>query len=440
LPFAVGVLELPIFSQGSFPGMSSRSFRISSLLLALLCAGQFSAMAELQFVRTATGGRELRISFTNVSFPDCARNNVYDINPIINGDNLYAPDLVRNGDRWHCYYGGWKTLGQSYDRIYLGISTDLDPKGPWTEQMIISNGTYLHVNDPTVYREGSTWIMLYTAAKFVASGSGQRFRDWINYSTSADGITWTPNAGSSATEITISDPLNILGGSTLSDMARPSLVRDGNKWKLWFDAEINDASPTSYLAETTGTFPSNFQLVHKYSNLGSFPSFYEPDVVRRANGTFSAVIQRGFKKLHYGNSTDGINFTWSEAVDADHPFFARKWVSNPGLIYDDTTDKVLGLSFGMTDNDGFTDHDIGFSATHYVIEVRSPVSTWHIYSEAHALDELSAIVFGYTSFDQVRLKNPLTNQVLFTQDFTEARVGDTWRLVDTTTVGEWSLY
>lgn len=230
--------------------LRSPSVLMFFLLPVLILLVESHAFAELQFVRTGNAGRPNRISFENVAFPDTKVTHQYSTNPIIQGDNLYAPDMLRVGDAWYCYYGGWKTAGQLYDRIYLGISTDLDPKGPWGEQMIISSGTYIHVNDPTVHRDGSSWIMLYTAAKYTGSGPSYRFRDWINYST----------------------------------------------------------------------------------------------------------------------STDGINFTLTEVVDADHPFFVRAHVSNSGLVPDQTTDQVLGFSFGMTDNGAFTDHDIGFSASQYLVE------------------------------------------------------------------------
>lgn len=403
---------------------------------AFLCAVALPLRAELRLVFETTTGRADRISFQSVGLPGAPRTSQYATNPVINGDNLYAPDLVRSADGWFCYYGGWKTAGQLYDRIYLGTRLDLEVGGAWSEQMIISNGIYEHVNDPTVVRDNGTWIMLYTAARWIESGTGRQYRDWINYSTSGDGITWTPDAGTSSTEISITDPASLLQGETLSDIARPSLVRDGSKWKLWFDGKINGGSLASYLAESGSPFPSTFHLVHKYPDAGNFPGFMEPDVVRLPDGTFAAVIQRNFNKLLYGASTDGIGFALQEAVDADHPFFPRKWISNPGLVYDEQNGKVLGLAYGMTDSDALTDHDIGFGAMHYQVEVRSPGEVWHVFSEAHSLDEISVMVFNYTDFDLVRVRNPVTGEVTLTQPFTEARPGDLWKLTGSAGVGD----
>lgn len=384
------------------------------------------AVGSPQLIRIGTTPEGGRVTFANITRPDARRTVLFGANPVIRGDNLYAPDLLRVDDRWYCYHGGWLTAGQSYDRVYVGISPGLDTGGPWNpaSQVAIYEGSYIHVNDPSVAVHDGVWYMLYTAFKMVGSDP----RDWINYSTSADGLEWAPSVGTPTTEIVLDDPDQIAGG-TITDIARPSLVRTPTGWKLWFDATVGNSSSTAcYLAHSNGVVPSHFTLVHKYSAIEGFPGFWEPDVVRRPDGTYLAVVQRHFRDLLIGTSTDGIHFTLTPDVSATNPLFGREKVSNPGLVYDQIEDRLLGLSFGMTDSASLVDHDIGFSAAQYAIEVRSPGNVWHVHTQAAGQDLQSVLTVGYSTFDLVRITDPLTSEVVLEQSFATAAPGDLWHV------------
>jgi len=379
------------------------------------------------FVRRGGTGRPDRISFTDVGRPGTGRVFPFASNPRINGNNLYAPDLVRRGDVWWCYHGGWLTDGQTNDRIYLSVSTTLDPADPWSEsRLAVAEGGYVHVNDPSVVIVAGVWWMVYTAARFV----GEDFRDWINYSRSPDGIRWTPSAGTSSTEVEILDPRNLVGG-TLTDIARPSLVHTEEGWKMWFDGRVDNAGGLhTFLAVSSGETPSVFTIVRKYPAVDGWPALFEPDIERRPDGTYVGVVQRRFKALYFVRSSDGINFSYSPSpiLTVDDPAFKRIRVSNPGLLYDHEEDRVLGVGFGMTDNEHLVDHDVGFAACQYSIRITSPGNVIHSFAQADLLDRQGVLVFEFTEFEKVRLLDPLTSETIFEQEFTEARRGDVWKL------------
>jgi hypothetical protein len=139
-------------------------------------------------------------------------------------------------------------------------------------------------------------------------------------------------------------------------------VRDGDLWRLYFDADTDRRGiPDSFAAVCTDHAPRDFRIVHKYPRDQGFPGFWEPDVRRRADGTFTAVVQRRFQEVCVGHSPDGVHFQLRQVLDVNSPGFGRKAVSNPGLIHDPMTDRVLGLAFGMTDSPVLIDHDIGFA-------------------------------------------------------------------------------
>ncbi len=337
-------------------------------------------------------------------------------NPIIQGKNLYAPDLIRNGSVWNLYYGGWKDSGDGNDRIYFAVSDDLIPEGPWGGQsVIIGNGAYLHVNDPSVQkRSQNEWFMAYTVAHF----QGSDYRDWIAISTSEDGASWTPANGVFSAEISVS-------GRNFSDIARPSLLWTGSKWKLWFDGKINNGETHCYLAESQEWLPHNFVVAAEYPDVGGFPGFMEPDV-EIVNGTYRAVINRHFNELVVMESQDGITFTESStALDADDPAFGRNYVSNPGLLYDCATDEIMGYSFGMNDAPDMTGHDIGFSYGQYTVNVLSCPNTWHSVQSARHHDKTLVLTFQYQYYCRIRILHPSSGAALIDQQVQSA-VGDVW--------------
>jgi len=401
---------------------------LSVILFVFQAAGAAASPCRpAGFKRQGETGKAGRITFTNVARPGTGRTFPFASNPRIKGNNLYAPDLLKRNGRWWCYHGGWLSRGQTNDRIYLSISTSLDPGDRWGESLpVITEGEYVHVNDPSVeFFEGVYW-MVYTAAKFV----GKDFRDWINYSRSTDGINWTPGAGTRSTEVRILDPNGVAGG-VLTDIARPSLVRTAQGWRMWFDGRVdNTGGLHTFVASCSEAEPSTFVLLRKYPAVDGWPALFEPDIERRPDGTYVGVVQRRFRELYFVSSSDGLNFSYSPSpvLSVEDSAFGRIRVSNPGLLYDSETDEVLGVGFGMTDSEQLVDHDVGFAACQYIIQITSPGGVTHAFAEADRLDTQSVLVFQFTRFEKVRIFDPSTSSPIFEQDFTEARAGDLWRL------------
>jgi hypothetical protein len=197
---------------------------------------------------------------------------------------------------------------------------------------------------------------------------------------------------------------------------------------MWFDGQVDNGPLTSFLAHGTHALPAEFTLVHKYPAVDNFPGFFEPDVVRRPDGSYLAVVQRHFRDLYIGTGTDGVNFAWKKDVTATAPFFGRAKASNPGLVYDAVENLLAGLAFGMTDSPALVDHDIGFSVSQYNVRVRSPGNTWHDFGLARSRDEQAVMTFEYTTYDWVRITDPVTGRVVCDQSFATAAPGDIWHV------------
>ena len=355
------------------------------------------------------------ITVIGMSVPDGIHTHPSIDNPLLSGKNLYAPDLVRNGGVWNIYYGGFRTASDVNDRIFSAISDDLFPEGPWNGQdVVIDRGEYVHVNDPSVQRRSPTdWVMAYTVAP-TADGK----RDRIAISTSRDVAAFTPRVATKATEISVF-------GARFSFMARPSLLWTGKKWLLWFDGSVGKGPRQSFLAESSDRIPRAFKLLKTYPNVSGFPGFFEPDVAK-VGDRYVAVIQRHFKTLHKMESTDGLNFREvGQMLSSSEPAFGRKFVSNPGLVYDAEEDQVRGVVFGMANT--LTTHSIGFAYTQYKLQVYSSPNVVHRHTSARHFDHSIQATYQHGKFNRIVVSDPVTGAVLVDQKVKSER-GDVWRL------------
>lgn len=396
------------------------AFRAAVLTGAMLAGLPVARGGELVFEGTGSGPG---LTVSGMANPGGVAARCSTDNPIIEGENVYAPDLVRNGSVWNLYYGGWKSAADHNDRIYLAVSDDPLPEGGWSGQnVIVDRGVYLHVNDPSVVKRGpSDWVMAYTVARFVDEG----YRDWIAISTSRDGADWSPAAGTAATEIELT-------GAAFTDIARPAIAWTGSTWKLWFDGRIAHGPLHSYLAESTDDEPRRFAVVHAYDDADGFPGLFEPDVERLADGRYVAIVQRGFSTLHRFDSDDGIAFAPASAtplLSVGDPAFGRAAVSNPGLLVDPELG-VVGAAFGMTDSPTLVGHDIGFAYTQLRLRVLSCPDVWHVFAAASWFDRAHALTFDHRSYCRIEVSDPATERVLAAADVA-AQAGDRWRYVAT---------
>ena len=96
--------------------------------------------------------------------------------------------IWKEGDTYYAYYHGWKSTTQAQ----IGLATSTDGI-TWTKHgsnPVLAFGTAgqwddYNVGNPVVWKEGSTWYMLYGGA---ADAAGNQC---VGLATSSDGISWT---------------------------------------------------------------------------------------------------------------------------------------------------------------------------------------------------------------------------------------------------------
>jgi hypothetical protein len=98
--------------------------------------------------------------------------------------NIYAPTVVRDGDKWRIFYGAWDGVETGNDRIY----------STWTEDflsfhdrhMVIDHGVYIHVcNCCAIGLPSGEWRMMCTAYPHREGGLNRPAAFF-----SPDGLTW----------------------------------------------------------------------------------------------------------------------------------------------------------------------------------------------------------------------------------------------------------
>lgn len=253
--------------------------------------------------------------------------------------NIYAPDLVQNGGAWNLYYGGWDGTTDRHDRISIGASYHGLSQTEWTERStIIDHGEYLHINDPSIVRiSGNEWYLAYTAAKPV----GSCYRDWISISTSKDGVSWQPFSPSTSNEIVLHN-----APADLQDVARPSLLKDGEEWKLYFDRGGVDSPgcppnyATIYLA--TSSDLKNFYYQGQVSYGNDFAT--EPDVEKFAD-TYLMVTGWFENGIYWSASKDGRNFIPHQKLfGKSGEDYDRLYTTNPAIVRQGN--RLLGIWYG----------------------------------------------------------------------------------------------
>lgn len=139
--------------------------------------------------------------------------------------NVYAPDILRDGERLRMWYGGQGKDG--HDRISHAESADgikWDRKG-----VVLDVDGLNHVNDPSVVKVGSRYFLYY-------SRTADDVVDRIDVAVSDDGDRWEPMGLAVGP-----GPAGAWDGLSVG---RPSVLHEDGLFRMWYDGR-KDFSPGS---------------------------------------------------------------------------------------------------------------------------------------------------------------------------------------------------
>lgn len=207
------------------------------------------------------------------------------------------PTVYSGADtKFYLYYDSDK-----YDNYYVGYSDDL--KG----QLVVdrgSEGTYdaTDAYDSSVMLDGSTYKMWYGGLD--VSGVWR-----IIYTESTGGINWTDH------EMVID--VNEEGVYDTDDVRYPSVIKDGDLYKIWYQAENGSDYSIMYAESYNGTTWSGHQMVLADNTEGTNDiRIYAPHV--RKEGPTYKMWYSGWDttyiKTLYTTSSDGKNWATPQVV------------------------------------------------------------------------------------------------------------------------------
>ena len=260
---------------------------------------------------------------TEVTDPTQAYFVKYEGNPVLWGQNLYTPWIVKKDDTWFVYYGGYgDESSNGADTTFLATTKDPELRSGWTLHgaVVTPQGQYLCAQDPAVAIHNGKFVMVYSYTKIIY-GKGI---DWIGVATSDDGIHWTPDTPDSKEyEITITNRER----ATYDFIGRPSLYYNESKsrWEMYVDGELEGETPGMYVLYSTEDIPMNWT--------------YEGLVMQTCGESCLAVI----------NGTYYLGYRYTKE---SWPTRMRIAKSTDGKTFTDSTYTILGekLSNGQTNN------------------------------------------------------------------------------------------
>jgi hypothetical protein len=130
--------------------------------------------------------------------------------------NVYAPDVLREGNRYRMWYGAQGRDG--HDRIHYAESRD---GAAWVRRgVVLADDGANHVNDPSVVKVDGIYYMYYTRA-------GKDVVDRIDVAVSADGMAWEPKG----VALAAGPP----GAWDALSVGRPAVIHEGGLFRMWYD-------------------------------------------------------------------------------------------------------------------------------------------------------------------------------------------------------------
>lgn len=275
---------------------------------------------------------------------------------LTNFNNMYNPCVVETeGDyRYKMWFFGWaedhtNSKIPGCDAIFLARSNDLlqwevysgaddwdqtmDPSR-WVPVLHASDRWYesWHVGDPSVVFHNDRYYMAYSATSKhfeKTEGFPAAMVQCVMGAESADGITWQKSAQPLLirTEDTDNPPPQ---PGRIGDFHRPSLMRDGDKWRLWFDYWLPGNGVCMGYAENQGAFmePDGFAIQHDLSHplIASWPN---PSVVRIGEMYHCFADPPGYaikpgesgwksRQMREAVSRDGMKWDVLDFIEPDH--------------------------------------------------------------------------------------------------------------------------
>lgn len=346
-----------------------------SFQLAEATAGYDEGFNHLTFIENNSLSKrnEIRNIGSGSFDPTKMSNWHYDVrNPIITANpggnsNIYAPNVIENGEGWNVYFGGWDGSIDGHDRISLTTTMD-DFLSFSSHQVMIDNGDMIHVNNEAVIRRpDGKWHMLYTTLALDPQ---------INkpgYAVSVDGINWEPAVADTAHLVKMDkysnwDIADVNGSNVpfyengtyhfyfndfnFANNGHAFAVHHAISTDLIHFNYTNDVLQEELVAQDVKRFdvggtPWYLMVLHingkelRYS-LGSGPTDFAPSqqLLTNQNGADRYIVSAGW--IAKNNRLYGVLYGAGAVPSLDRNAINAKWLQKEVIFIDDATQQQLG--------------------------------------------------------------------------------------------------
>ncbi len=213
----------------------------------------FSAVGVSSLTRTGTGAGAT-LGLPTSAFP-LQRNSAAVLSPptAANGDNdnVEDPSVIKVGSTYVMYYAATAEDGGA-SKIFQATSPD---GVTWTRAnggAAVLSGTAgafdeFGVSGPEVIYDA---LDVGAPYKMWFAGQGTTFGG-IGYATSADGVTWTKYTAGGPAPVAVLDH-GSPGAADSFSAADPSVIKDGTTWKMWYTGDDSSKKRIAYATSTDG--------------------------------------------------------------------------------------------------------------------------------------------------------------------------------------------
>ena len=324
------------------------------LLLSLITRAEAAAPPKLTVEDAGAAFDEAHVEFRGVAagvfapraWEEGALHLVPDIrSPLIEPRegkfrNIYAPSVVRHGDGWRIYYGGWDGAPSGNDRIY-SVDADADFLQFTDRRTVIEHGAFQHVcnvNVIPVEDDGRRTFAMACTAYPTSNGTNKPV---TFFSEDAAGAAWSAAAATAEHLITIAG-YEKFADADINGMN--VLLREEGKYRLFFN-NFRDFGRT-YRA--SGDDGRRF----RFDGVAMERSRIVNDVKKLRHGDdawYLMGLHANGPELYYAVSRDGMKFPEPRKL-LTHQGEADRFIVAIGLVCDGDQEKpgrrMLGLLYG----------------------------------------------------------------------------------------------
>jgi uncharacterized repeat protein (TIGR01451 family) len=296
-------------------------------------------------------------------------------------EGVSDPIVIKEGGAYHLWYTGndGATLRIGHATSY-GIVWTKDPANPVLDLGSPGAWDWLHVYGPSVVKVGAEYKLWYSGETLPAAWQ-------TGYATSSDGSTWTRGK--------MLIPEGASGAFDAASADYPSVMVDGDKYKVWYSGLNN-----------SGDYTIGYATAEICSTASVPPShpIYLPLVVKNAGQSCPAYYTDNFSDPTSGWPVDDDSNRRYVYTDGQYQIWVKNpaagWWATPGAKATDFTASVsarrtsgvsgaYGIRFGIKDDNGsgsfyeFIVEDTYFSIFKYGEWAWTALQDWTVSSHIH---------------------------------------------------------